>query len=91
MSAFMRAKMQVNKVERFPGLDKVTFNCVAKSGSYPENGHDEDNSFAKFSPSGSLELSIANPALVGKIEPGRKFYLDFTFADELADGSIAKS
>lgn len=81
MSTFMRAKMLVDKVERFTGQDKITLNCVAKSGAYPENGHDEDNSFAKFSPSGHLELTIANPALVGKIEPGQKFYLDFTKAE----------
>jgi hypothetical protein len=36
---------------------------------------------AKFSPAGELSLTIANPALLGKIEPGQKFYLDFTPAD----------
>lgn len=81
MSTFMRAKMQVNKVERFAGQDRITLNAVAKSGSYPEDGHDEDNSYAKFSPQGELSLTIANPALLGKIEPGQKFYLDFTKAE----------
>jgi hypothetical protein len=81
MSAFMRAKMQVGKVERFPGMDRITCNAVARSGGYPADGSDEDNTFAKFSPSGELTLSIANPALLGKIEPGQKFYLDFTPAD----------
>jgi hypothetical protein len=76
----MRAKMQVNKVERFPGTDKITCNAVAAK-AYPADGTDEDNTYAKFSPSGSLELSIANPALLGVIEPGQKFYLDFTPAD----------
>lgn len=78
MSAFMRAKMQVTKVVRGIGCDTVTMNAVCKTGSYPADGSDEDNTYAKFSPSGSLELSIANPALVGRIEPGTKFYLDFT-------------
>lgn len=81
MSAFMRAKMQVGKVERFAGIDRITCNAVARSGGYPADGSDEDNTFAKFSPSGELTLSIANPALLGKIEPGQKFYLDFTPAD----------
>lgn len=31
---------------------------------------------AKFGAQGELTLSIANPALLGKIEPGKKFYLD---------------
>lgn len=81
MSVLMRAKMQVNKVERFAGQDKITCNAVCRSSPYPDDGADEDNTYAKFSPSGLLELTIANPALVGKIEPGQKFYLDFTAAD----------
>lgn len=78
MSVFMRAKMQVSKVERGLGCDRITCNAVARSGSYPADGSDEDNTYAKFSPSGELILTIANPALLGKIEPGTKFYLDFT-------------
>lgn len=81
MSTFMRAKMQVNKVERFPANDRVTLNAVCRSTPYPEDGSDEDNTYAKFSPAGELSLTIANPALLGKIEPGQKFYLDFTKAE----------
>lgn len=77
----MRAKMQVNKVERFASLDRITCNAVARSRAYPSDGYDEDNTYAKFSPQGELTLTIANPALLGKIEPGQKFYLDFTEAD----------
>ncbi|WP_159011763.1 hypothetical protein [Bradyrhizobium sp. S69] len=76
----MRTKMQVNKVERHPGIDVITCNAVCRSMSYPEDGSDEDNTYAKFSPNGALSLTIANPALVGKIEPGQKFYLDFVKA-----------
>lgn len=81
MSALMRAKMQVSKVERAVGVDRITCNAVARSSAYPEDGSDEDNTYAKFSPSGALTLDIANPALLGKIQPGQKFYLDFTPAD----------
>jgi hypothetical protein len=76
----MRAKMQVQKVDRFVGGDRITMNAVAAK-SYPTDGADEDNTYAKFSPAGELSLTIANPALIGKIEPGQKFYLDFTPAD----------
>ena len=79
MSAFMRAKMQVSKVERFTGSDRITCNAVAAK-SYPADGSDEDNTYAKFSLSGELSLTIANPALLGVIEPGQKFYVDFTLA-----------
>lgn len=81
MSKFMRAKMTVNRVERWDGADKITLNAVARSGGYPADGSDEDNTFAKFSPQGELTLTIANPALIGKIEPGTKFYLDFTIVE----------
>ncbi|GAA2888283.1 hypothetical protein GCM10010837_47810 [Aminobacter niigataensis] len=78
MSATMRAKMKVSRVERWEGADKVTMNAVCKPSGYPTDGSDEDNTYAKFSPQGELTLTIANPALVGKIEPGTTFYLDFT-------------
>jgi hypothetical protein len=80
MERFMRAKMVVNRVERWQGQDKITCAAVCRDGSYPADGSDEDNTYAKFSPQGELSLTIANPALIGKIEPGTKFYLDFTIA-----------
>jgi hypothetical protein len=78
--ATMRAKMQVQSVEKFTTSEKVTMLCVAKSGAYREDGSDEDNTFTKFSPSGSFTVQIANPALFGKINPGQEFYVDFTEA-----------
>ena len=39
---------------------------------------DEDNSFAKFSPSVNFQIMIANPALLGKFASGDTFYVDFT-------------
>lgn len=88
MSRFMRAKMIVTEVVRtgfqngteFQQQDRVKMVAVAKSTAYPADGHDEDNTFAKFSPQGELSLTIVNPELVGKIQPGQKFYLDFTAA-----------
>lgn len=80
MSIVMRAKMEVNKVEQFAESERVFMNAVAAK-SYPADGSDEDNTYAKFSPSGTLELTIANPALRGKVQAGTKFYLDFTLAE----------
>lgn len=81
MSA-MRAKFQISSVTKnCGGSETVRFHAVAKSTSYPEDGSDEDNTYAKFSPSASCEIQIANPALAGKFEPGQKFYVDFTPAD----------
>ena len=80
----MRAKMRVNGVKLFPeGVEphtqeNLSFAAVAKSGGYPIDGLDEDNSFAKWSPSGSLTLTVANPDLFGKFAVGDTFYVDFT-------------
>jgi hypothetical protein len=48
----------------------VRLRAVAKNGSYPSDGSDEDNTYAKYSPSASVEITIANPALFGKINNG---------------------
>ena len=77
----MRAKFQVSSVERFATSEKVNFNAVPKPTAYPEDGSDEDNTYAKFSPQASCSIHIANPALLGKFAPGDKFYVDFTPAD----------
>lgn len=79
MSTPMRAKVSCTGITKHGETSEtVVFTPVAKSTSYPEDGSDEDNTFAKFSPSGRFELTIANPALVGKFAIGDKFYVDFS-------------
>lgn len=88
----MRAKFQVGFVqEQFgwapPGetgtksMEILTMHAVAKSTAYPEDGTDEDNTYAKWSPGANLSMNIANPALWGKFKVGDKFYVDFTPAE----------
>jgi len=77
----MRAKMRVNRIEQLGTAEVLHLNPVAKSSAYPADGSDEDNTFAKFSPQGSLSLTIANPALLGRFAVGETYYLDFTRAD----------
>jgi len=74
----MRAKVKITGIEKQGDTqEKLTFSFPAKDGGYPADGSDEDQQFAKFSPSGSLSLTVANPALLGKFKEGDKFYLDF--------------
>lgn len=80
MSTFMRAKMQVQKVERFAGQDNLTLNAVY-APAYDKDGLHEDQTYAKFTPTAEITMSITNPALIGKIEPGKKFYVDFIEAE----------
>ena len=75
----MRAKMKLNHIDkRYEGQETLYFNPVSRSEKYPEDGSDENNTYAKFSPSGMLSLTVANPALLGKFSEGETFYLDFT-------------
>lgn len=80
--AAMRAKMRLNHIDkRNEGQETLYFNPVARSDRYPEDGSDENNTYAKFSPSGMLSLTVANPALLGRFAEGEEYYLDFTKAE----------
>lgn len=83
---FMRAKFQVTGVTQYPP-EKPTSESIAAiavTGKAPfgPNGESEDNTYARYSPAGSLTLTFNNPALLGQVKAGDKFYLDFTKADE---------
>lgn len=79
MSVRMRAKVYVTSIETHnPQCETVHFTPAAKSGGYPNDGSDEDNTYAHFSPSGHFKLMIANPNLVGRFKLNDKFYVDFT-------------
>lgn len=79
----MRAKVRVTSIRQSKDdagavyQEALSFSFPAKDSSYPADGSDEDQQFAKFSPSGSLSLTVANPALLGKFAVGDTFYLDF--------------
>jgi hypothetical protein len=88
MTTTMRAKLQVSSVfaHRYPDTGETAsetlhFHGVAKPTGYPPDGSDEDNTFAKWSPSVNLQIQITNPALFGQFEPGQRFYVDFSPAD----------
>jgi hypothetical protein len=87
----MRAKLQVSFVQeqfnyapegepRPKSMEVLTMHAVAKSAAYPEDGSDEDNTFAKWSPGANFVINIANPELWGKFNVGDKYYVDFTEA-----------
>lgn len=71
----MRAKMQIQSVKRNLGGWSET---LEMSAVYGGTTNDEDNSFAKTTPSGSIHLEIANKDLHRVYEPGDTFYVDFT-------------
>ncbi len=72
----IRAKMSVNEVVSNTYSDQVKLSPVCGGGTSAE-----DNSFAKATPGGKLELTIDNPALKGAIKPGQVFYVDMTLIE----------
>lgn len=87
MSNVMRAKLKVTHVGEVTGAEgqmqcqSLKFGAVYKDGAYPADGSDEDNTFALFTPSAEMSMTITNPALIGKFAEGQKFYVDFTSAE----------
>lgn len=81
----MRAKLQVGHVQTHTNADgdktmeTVSMHAVAAS-KYPDDGSDEDNTFARWSPGAHLSINIANPDLFGRFRHGQKFIVDFSEA-----------
>ena len=73
--------MQIQSVTQYLSQEEIKLSAVCSKGFGPE-GESEDNTYARFTPSGEVRLTISNPALHGKFKPGQKFYLDFTEASE---------
>lgn len=76
----MRAKMQVRSVEQFGDSERLSLSAVTGKDPFGPNGESEDNTYARYTPSGECTLTINNPALVGRFKQGQTFYLDFTEA-----------
>lgn len=74
----MRAKLKVSDLEPFDGGENLSFSAVCKSEGYPEDGSDENNTFARFTPTADLKMTVNNPNLIGKFVVGQEFYVDFT-------------
>lgn len=79
----MRAKFQVESVtdygSQYPGhvAKRVKLNAV-----YSHEKNTEDNQFSSATPSGTLEMMISNPNATDFLKPGKKYYLDFTEAED---------
>jgi hypothetical protein len=79
----MRAKLQVASVTLIAETTQIVkMHPVCGKAPFGSNGESEDNTFARYSPSGAFELTITNPDLMNKFKPGKKFYADFTEAAE---------
>lgn len=81
----MRAKFRVAAVEQLKTQDgsvvsiNLTFSAVAAK-SYPADGSDENNTFAKWTPNARLTMTVNNPALFDEYAEGDEVYVNFTKA-----------
>jgi hypothetical protein len=75
----MVAKLELSGVtpDEVNKQESLEFRGVARSDTYPEDGSDENNTFARFSPCVDLRMTVANPALLGCFAPGQQFYVRF--------------
>jgi hypothetical protein len=85
----VRAKFYVHEIRHgyVPTADgecAVTVRMSPVFASLPDvegNAVAENRIFGKWSPTGSLEMQIRNPAAASQFELGKSYYLDFTPAD----------
>lgn len=77
MTASMRAKVRLGTVTQMETQEVLEFTAVAAK-QYNPDGADEDNTYAKYSPSAKFSITVANPALIGQFKPGETYYVDFT-------------
>lgn len=84
MSMVMRAKLKVSKVVVHDWATQIEMQPVTTSPFGPD-GESEDNSYARWTPSGLLQLTISNPNLMKAFEVGQIYYVDFTAPEQKAD------
>ncbi len=73
----VRAKFQVVSITEHEGWSGKTVHLAPR---YDER-IPEDRRFAQATPSGTLEMTVDNPAALAELALGRTFYLDFTPID----------
>lgn len=85
----MIAKFKVTKVQPFQHMNMATneldpatsesleFSAVTDA-PFDDAGKSDDNSFARWTPTGELRMTVTNPSLFGKFKVGEKYYLRFT-------------
>jgi hypothetical protein len=75
-----RAKMKVTDTRKdslFPPVwEDIELRAVSKD-AYDDTGTDENNTFAKWTPSARFSLTITNTQLIGKFNIGDEYYIDF--------------
>ena len=78
----VRAKFRCISIELFssePGGNRRVKLSAVTAG---QNASEEDKAFWKYTPSGTVEMTIDNPPASEMFEIGKTYYLDFTVAEK---------
>lgn len=68
----VRAKFKVDYVKHYDDVSEVKLLPV-----YDDTPGSENAEFFKYTPGGSIELSVVNPDTAISFKPGEEYYIDF--------------
>lgn len=75
----VRGKFVVDSVTAWKsGQKEVSLSAVTGN----KDGVPEDKSYARYTPNGSIKLTVDNPPAAEQFQPGKVFYVDFTEAEQ---------
>ncbi len=82
MSAVLRLKMVVNSVKKVYDTEgNITQEELGLNAVYGKEGS-ANAQWSKWTPSGSLTMSISNPEAFGKVLPGQFLFVDLIPTDK---------
>ena len=76
----VRAKFWVTGIEHHVRLAPQEVNATVKFAAVYNNA-EENKSWSKWTPSGTMQMQITNPSALEQFELGKEYYIDFTKAD----------
>jgi hypothetical protein len=80
MSGKVRAKFYVQEIKHVHSPSPDTVCAVVKLAAVYGDGKGNET-WSKYTPQGSLEMTITNPAAIEAFELGKSYFLDITPAD----------
>jgi hypothetical protein len=82
----MRAKFLITEVAQSEdaegNVNSERLEMMAVVSGTDADGYSEDNTFARYTPTARLSMTVLNPALFGQYKSGDKYYADFSKAEE---------
>jgi hypothetical protein len=75
----IRAKIQISSSFKTEDGKSEQINA---HGVYGGSTNAEDNTFSAATPALNLQMWVSNPDVVGLLQQGKKYYIDFTEAPE---------